>query len=147
MMVTAFDPLKGRGKQLRTMNTAAGEGYSYSLSPDGSTLAVARGHEPEIRIRLLSLAGGADREINVKGWPKLESMQWSPDGRGLYCGSASSQGGTLLYTDLKGSAKALWTSRELDGGPFIAGVPSPDGRHIALTGAIHQSTAWMVEGF
>jgi DNA-binding winged helix-turn-helix (wHTH) protein/Tol biopolymer transport system component len=147
LTVSAFDPIKGRGKLLRTMNKALDEGYGYSLSPDGSTLAVARGGEPEIRIRLLALTGGPDREIQVNGWPNLESMQWSADGRGLYCGSTTSQSGTLLYVDLTGNAQPMWRSRDMDGGPFIAGVPSPDSRHIALTGAIHQSTAWMVEGF
>jgi hypothetical protein len=37
--------------------------------------------------------------------------------------------------------------RAQEGGPFIARVPSPDGRYLALTGAIHHSTVWMVEGF
>jgi Tol biopolymer transport system component len=147
LTVTALDPLRGKGKLLRTINTAIGEGFCHSLSPDGSTLAIARGDEPEIHIRLLSMTGGSDREIAVKGWPNSGSMEWSADGKGIYCTSISSQGGTLLYVDLKGTARVLWHSRELDGGPFIAGVPSPDGRYLALTGAIHNSTAWMVEGF
>ena len=145
--VSAFDPVKGRGRLLRTINKADDEGFGYSLAPDGSTLALAKGGQSQIRIQLLALTGGADREINVKGWPNLESMQWSADGKGLYCGSTSSEGGTLLYVDLNGNAQPLWRSRELDGGPFIAGVPSPDGRHMALTGAVHQSSVWMVEGF
>ena len=147
LTVTALDPIRGKGKLLRTIETVGPEGFGHSLSPDGSTLAIARGDEPEIHIRLLSMTGGPDRDLAVKGWPSIASIEWSADGKGLYCGSASPQGGTLLYVDLKGTARVLWHSRELDGGPFIGGVPSPDGRYLALTGAISHNTAWMVEGF
>lgn len=146
LMVTALDPLKGKGKLLRTIPKAIDENFNHSLSPDGSTLALAKGGEPEIHIRFLSMTGGSDREIAVKGWTNIGSLEWSADGNGLYCTSISSQGGTLLYVDLKGTARVLWQSRELDGGPFIAGVPSPDGHYLALSGAGYQSTVWMVEG-
>jgi Tol biopolymer transport system component len=117
------------------------------LSPDGSVLAIARGDEPTIHIRLLSLTTGSEREIDVKGWPSIASMDWSADGKGLYCGSVTSQSGTLLYVDLKGTAQVVATSGDVGGGAFIGGVPSPDGRYLALTGAIHYSNAWLVEGF
>lgn len=38
-------------------------------------------------------------------------------------------------------------SSEIGGGAFIGAVPSPNGRYLALTGAIHYSNAWLVEGF
>jgi Tol biopolymer transport system component len=145
--IAALDPLKGKGQLLRTVEKDIHTGYHDALSPDGSTLALATDGEPEFHIRLLSLAGGADRELTVKNWPNIGSMEWSPDGKGLYCGSVTSQNGTLLYVDLKGAAQVVSQSREVGGGPFIAGVPSPDGRYVALTGAIHYSNAWLIEGF
>ena len=54
---------------------------------------------------------------------------------------------TLLYVDLKGTAQVLARSSEVGGGAFITAVPSPDGRYLALTGAIHYSNAWLLEGF
>lgn len=145
--VTAVDSISGKARLLRTVNKAIDESFAHSLSPDGSTLAISKGGEPEIHIRLLSMTGGSDREIAVKGWQNIGSLEWSADGKGIYCTSVSSQGGTLLYVDLKGTARVLWHSRDLDGGLFIAGVPSPDGRYLALTGSIRHSTVWMVEGF
>ncbi len=53
------------------------------LSPDGATFEISRSGEAEIHIRLLSLSGGSDREIKVKGWPNLTGLDWSPDGKGL----------------------------------------------------------------
>jgi DNA-binding winged helix-turn-helix (wHTH) protein/Tol biopolymer transport system component len=147
LTVTALDPLKGEGKLLRTIEKNIGENFNHALSPDGSTLALAKEESAEIHIRLLSLTGGSDREIRVKGWSNIASMEWSADGKGLYCGSESSSGGALLYVDPKGAAQVLWQSGQPGEGPFLAGSPSPDGRYLALWGPVHNSTAWIVEGF
>ena len=43
MMVTAFDPLKGRGKVLRTIEADPSHTYSETeISPDGSTVSISR---------------------------------------------------------------------------------------------------------
>jgi eukaryotic-like serine/threonine-protein kinase len=152
--LTAFDPLKGRGKVLRTIeqgpstfNETAAVGLA--LSPDGSTFAISRPGEAEIHIRLLSLSGGSDREITVKGWPNLawRSLSWSPDGNGLYLGSVLPQGKTLLYVDPKGNAWVLWQFKGSGGLGNFWGVPSPDGRYLAICGDVIDSNVWMLEGF
>jgi DNA-binding winged helix-turn-helix (wHTH) protein/Tol biopolymer transport system component len=148
LMVTAFDPLGGKGAVLRTIakDVDIKEGLGVAMSPDGSTVAVARTEEPEVHIRLLSLTGESDRQIAVKNWPNLAGLDWSADGKGIYVGSTSSRGGTLLYVDLKGTVQVLWQTQEGAGG-FFGGIPSPDGRYLALRGANGNSTAWMLEGF
>jgi len=78
-------------------------------------------------------------------WPNITGLDWSPDGRGLYCGSVSPQVNTVLYVDLKGNARVLWQTK--GGGSYIWGVPSPDGRYLALLGDVTNSNVWMVEGF
>jgi len=145
LVITAFDPLKGRAKVLRTIELDSSYGYSTGLSPDGSTIAISRDREPETHIRLLSLSGGADREITVKGWPNIKSLDWAPDGKGLYCGSVSAEGGTLLYVDLKGNVRVLWQYKGAN--DDIGGVPSPDGRYLAIQRGVVNSNVWMVEGF
>jgi serine/threonine protein kinase len=144
--ITAFDPLKGRGEVLRTIDnnppsTLGGAG----LSPNGSTFAISRDGERDIRIHLFSLSGGSDREITVKGWPNNTGIDWAPDGKGLYCGSVSPQGATLLYVDLKGNARVLWQYKAASGA--IGGMPSPDGRYLAILTGISSSNVWMIEGF
>jgi serine/threonine protein kinase len=146
LMITAFDPVKGRSKVLRTIEQDPSHTYEQTaLSTDGSRFAISREGEPEIHIRLLSLSGGSDREVTVKGWPNITGLGWSLDGKGFYCGSRSPLGGTLLYVDLKGNARVLWQYR--GGSGEIWGIPSPDGRHLAIRGQVTNSNVWMVEGF
>ncbi|HEY6289948.1 MAG TPA: hypothetical protein VI455_00075 [Terriglobia bacterium] len=80
IMVTAFDPVKGRGKILRTIEKDPWAVFSDGISLDGSTLAISKHDEAEINIRLLSLTGGSDRDITVKDWPNVSGLDWSPDG-------------------------------------------------------------------
>ncbi len=147
LTLTAFDPVKGRDKVRRTIAKDPSANYfGWRLSPDGSTFAVPTIVEAEGRIRLLSLSGGTDREITVKGWPNLApELEWSLDGKGLYCGSVSSQSRTLLYVDLNGNARVLWQNKGA-GGP-VSGIPSPDGRYLALRGEVMNSNVWMVGRF
>jgi Tol biopolymer transport system component len=148
LTLTAFDPVKGKGKLLRTIEKdPSARFFGMDLSPDGSTFAISRSFEAEIQIRLLSLTGGPDREISVKGWPALtfRGLTWSPDGKGLYCGSKSPQGETLLRVDLEGNAKVLWQHKGVTGQLF--GIPSPDGRYLAIQASVLGGNVWLLEGF
>jgi hypothetical protein len=75
LILTAFDPVKGEGKPFRTVEDAPGSAdpalpacweFSGVLFPDGSRFAIATRGEADIRIRLLSLSGGPDREITLR---------------------------------------------------------------------------------
>jgi hypothetical protein len=95
---------------------------------------------------LLSLSGGPDREIAVKGRSNLPwaGLNWSADGKGLYAGSVSPQATTLLYVDLKGNAQLLWRYM---GAGVIWGLPSPDGHYLAIEGQASNRNRRMLEGF
>ena len=62
----------------------------------------------------------------------------------MYCGSVSPGGTTLLYVDLEGNARVLW---QISGGSQIWGIPSPDGRCLAIGSEARNSNVWMLEGF
>jgi Tol biopolymer transport system component len=143
MTVTALDPMKGRGKVLRTIEKGPS---GCALSPDGSSLAVTSSGEAQIHIGLFSLSGGPDREITLKGWPDALGLDWSSSSKGLYVGSVSPQNRTLLYLDLKGNARVLWQFKGRGTGR-VWGVPSPDGRYLAILGSVNSSNVWMLEGF
>ena len=144
LVFTAFDPIKGRGREVTRIATQPGFGYNFDLSPDGSLIALSF-PAGENRIRLLPLAGGEPRDLVIKGLYGFSSgPDWAPDGEGFYVGSSSPRSGTLLYIDLNGHASALWEQK----GSFQTwGVPSPDGRHLAIMGYTVDSNVWMLENF
>jgi eukaryotic-like serine/threonine-protein kinase len=144
LVFTAFDPVKGRGREVARIATDPALRYNWDLSPDGSQLALAY-PTGENRIRLLPLSVGAPRDLVVNGWYGFTSgPDWSPDGKGVYVGSSSPRGATLLYIDLEGHSSTVW---EQKGSFQTTGVPSPDGRHLAIESYTVASNVWMLENF
>lgn len=142
--ITSFDPVKGRGRELARFDLDPDmneDGWFCDISPDGTRLALSRG--PEGPIRILSLRGQPTQVIQVKGLDKMGSVYWAADGKGLYV-SNGLNGGTLSHVDLQGHAHVLWKSQ---GGVRTFGIPSRDGRHMAIQGSTLSSNIWMLENF
>src|SRR5579863_4061190 len=133
---TSVDPVKGRGRALASMEM---EEIRWDLSPDGSQIAMTR----EGRIRLLSLKSGVTTDVAVRGWNSFGEVDWSADGDALFVSSNTAQDTTLLRVDLMGEARAL-RHQEFGG---TKGIPSPDGRHLAVAVWTTDSNAWMIENF
>jgi hypothetical protein len=142
LIFTAFDAVNGRGRELARSNVDATTYYHWDLSPDRTRIALLKHREGKMQI--LSLNGEAPQEIVVKRWKILTSMRWTADGNGLLVSSHGDRGAAMLHVDLQGNARLLW---EHPGGIDIYGVPSPDGRHLAMRGWNVESNLWMMENF
>jgi len=72
-VVSSFDPVRGRGHELFRISHDANTpingmlAVGASLSPDGSLFAILKTDPHEGHIRILSLSGKVEREIEVKG--------------------------------------------------------------------------------
>jgi Tol biopolymer transport system component len=144
VIITSFDPMKGRGTELARFDLDPGlneDGWLCDISPDGTRLAVSRG--PEGPIRIVSLRGQPSQVIQMNGLNKMLTLRWAADGKGLYV-SNGVHGGTLSYIDLHGRAHVLWGNY---GGSWTVGLPSRDGRHLAILGSTPSSNIWMMENF
>jgi Tol biopolymer transport system component len=141
LVFTSVDPMKGRGRELAGMEIEPAMTISWDLSPDGSRVAISR----EGRIRLLSLRNGVTTDLAVRGWNSFVEVDWSADGNALFVSSQTPQDTTLLRVDLRGEPRALWHQKLNFMG--TKGIPSPDGRHLALAGWTTDSNAWMIENF
>jgi Tol biopolymer transport system component len=116
----------------------------WSLSPDGSQLAVIVRRPNQGTIQLRSTSTGKTRDLVVKGWSGLMGGDWSADGRSLFTTSHSHEGdSTLLNVTLDGRASVLVHSRN----SVFAAVPSPDGRSLAITEASRTQNVWQIENF
>jgi serine/threonine protein kinase/Tol biopolymer transport system component len=158
LIFSAFDPVKGRDRELARFDGASNNGaYDWDLSPDGSRMVVLKTSEG--RIHILSFDGRAPRVIAVKGSTALQTVNWTSDGKALLASSATPQGSALLRIDLRGNSQMLWQEKgsiapwvgDFDvglGGPSAPwAVPSPDGRHVAIYSWTLSANMWMMENF
>lgn len=145
MIVTAFDPLKGRLAELNRFDTEIDphmDPLPFDLSPDGTRIATFRSSAGPIYIH--SRSGQALQEVRVEGWKNLTFLIWTADGKGLFVAADNDdpEGAALLHVDLKGNTNVLWKNRLAN---FIA--PSPDGRRLAFSASTLDSNIWMIENF
>jgi serine/threonine protein kinase len=147
MVVTAFDPIKGRGPELARFDLVRDidvllENLLCDLSPDGTRIAIAR--SPESPIEIHSLRGQPTRIIPSSALSKLIGIKWAPDRQGFFV-TRRVQGSTeLLHVDLHGNTKSLW---KCVGSGACFGAPSPDGRHLAIYDSKQSRNMWMMENF
>jgi len=143
MVVTAFDPLGGKGKELVRIPTEPGSEYQWALSPNGSQVAVWQSAGRENQIRFIPLHGGETRAITVKEHLNLylNSLSWAPDSKSLFVAPA---GDTFLNLDLKGTTQQVL---QVPQGHLRGGLPSPDGRHLAMRWYNWDANVWMIDNF
>jgi Tol biopolymer transport system component len=145
----SFDPMQGTGQEVTHIEDDLPYAYNWSLSPDGSTLVMAKSNKLDIIvqpvIRVLTLKDGKERRIALKDWSSVNAIDWTADGKGLWV-SASNTNGTnaLLNVDLQGRARPVWEQTKMAVGWAI---PSPDGRYLAMWQASGNANVWMVENF
>ena len=142
-IVTAFDPVKGRGRELARFDLDPNQHQWYcEISPEGARLAVSA--SPEGPLRVVSLRGNRTKMVPMAGVKMNSDLVWAADGNGFYFDTARKGRTVLLHLDLQGHTHVLWENR---GGNYAFGIPSPDGRHIALAGNPVTSNMWMMENF
>jgi Tol biopolymer transport system component/DNA-binding winged helix-turn-helix (wHTH) protein len=147
LVLMTFDPVAGQEKELTRIEDPEWYSYNWTLSSDGSTLALSKKHrtQEQAAIRLLPVAGGTERTITFEPWSGIAYIDWAADGRSLWVRASSPAGTqTLLNVDLHGKVKPVLEESEMDLGWAI---PSPDGRHLAIWKASGSSNAWLLENF
>jgi eukaryotic-like serine/threonine-protein kinase len=139
-----FDANNGENSELATIETG-GLGITWSLSPDGSRLAIM-GYRPDNAvIQLRSISTGTTHNLTVKGRTGLRSVDWSADGKSLFVTSIDPAGKTALLTVTVGGSAYLLL--EDDKNQIGWAVPSPDGHFVAIEEANGTSNVWSLENF
>jgi hypothetical protein len=142
LIFTAFDALKGRGRELARYPGDPKIYDNWNITPDGKWLGLV--HPRDTVIHFVPLAGGKPHDLAVQGWPGFDSFDFDIDGKGLFVCSATTGGGSLLYIDPAGKAHALWQQKS---SPQTWAIPSRDGQHLALMGQSQNANLWMLEDF
>jgi serine/threonine protein kinase len=143
MVMTAFDPLTGRGEELARIDLdSEAKKLHWDLSPDGTRIAFTK--TPQAPIEILSLQGGPTQSFHVQGWDNLESLDWTADGDGFFIADGVHGGMALLHVDLHGNAHVL---QQNQGTAAAFARPSPDGRHLAIQDFRIEGNIWTLENF
>jgi DNA-binding winged helix-turn-helix (wHTH) protein/Tol biopolymer transport system component/tRNA A-37 threonylcarbamoyl transferase component Bud32 len=141
VVVASFSPLKGRGVELSRFTVSrAANFWAVDLAPDGNSIAELT--SPSGPIRVIALDRRQHPAIAPVGLEDIQNIHWSANGDGLYLSSAGTDGTTLWRVDLEGRPHRIWENR---GTNWSAGLPSPNGRYIALQTAEESSNLWMLE--
>ena len=139
--------MRGKGQEVAHIEDDLPYFYNWSLSPDGSMLAMSKKMDVTVQpeIRLLTVKDGRERMIKMTNWSEISALDWAADGKNLWV-SASTTTGTnaLLRVDLQGRARPVWEQTKMAVGWAI---PSPDGRSLAMWQASGNANVWMVENF
>jgi len=142
LIFTAFDPVSGTSHEVARVQRESGIENS-GLSPDGQFIAVIKVGGKNIQ--LLSLAGQSNREIVLKNWSSLSSIDWAADSKGLFVTSnPTGWKSSLLYVDLAGNAHQLWQVKST---AQSWGIASRDGKYLAIPAPTISSNVWMAEGY
>jgi Tol biopolymer transport system component len=164
LIFSTLDPIKGRGGELMRF-AVDGEGiYSWDLSPDGERIAIAK--QSSTQFDILFLHGKTARTVIVKGWNigvdrprggrdpvRGADFIWATDGKGFYVSSGPVEASALLFVDLQGNASVVWEQKggKAPGGrggfPGAWGIPSPDGKHLAILSWNRNRNVWLMENF
>jgi serine/threonine protein kinase len=142
MVFVALDPVNGNAHEVARLQEQIGN-MNWSLSPDGKLIAVTKSGEK--RIRLLSISGQPTREIVLKNWNAFSSVDWAADSKGLFVTSnPTGWRSSLLYVDLAANVHELWQVKSTE--PSW-GIPSRDGKYLAIPAPTTSSNVWMAEGY
>jgi hypothetical protein len=119
-----------------------GSESSWEPSNEGNRIAFLAGLNQTVRI--VSLTGEARREFAIQGWNGQSRLAWGPNGNGLFVSRQMLGAALLFHLDLMGRSQIVWKQ---DGDRGTYGIPSPDGRHLAIMRWTVGSNAWMLENF
>jgi len=147
LVVKQFDSATGATKELFRTSEAGWQNYNWTLSPDGTLLALCKRARvsQDATIRLLSPAGGPERVLKINEWAGIVVIDWAADGKSFWA-SAILRGEkrALVNIDLKGNVKIVLNGDK----PFIGwAIPSRDGKHLAMWQSTGGSNVWMLDGF
>ena len=148
LVIVAFDPLGSPGKELLRIpletgsNADIGFDYWWQLSPDGSKIGIVKKHGNQIKV--VPLSGGPARTISVKGYSDLLEFYWAINSQSMYVSAIAPGGASLLHVSLSGEAQSIWHRPQ---STHAWGVPSPDGRHLAILDSNSESNVWMIGNF
>jgi len=141
-----FDHRKGQGAEIARMEFDSPLFPVFSLSPDGTEIAVVDPRGQANRIRRIPLKGGAYSEVEVSGRKTIDSLFWAADGKSWFVSTLTPGNGEYpLHVNAQGESHVLL--EEPHDGLTTLGVPSHNGKQLAFLQWTAASNVWTIDNF
>lgn len=144
LVIYQFDESTGEKKELTRVTEPEAFLYNWTLSPDGTKLALAKINSGTTlsTIRILEIPSGKEHSLSLPIGVGAQYIDWAADGRSIWVSVASQEKRSLVNLDLRGKVK---TTLVADKPQLGWAIPSPDGKRLAILEGTRTSNAWMVE--
>lgn len=140
LVFTAIARSGGRDRELARVGVDPAADHRWALSPDGSRLAVA--DAKGTRVRIIPLSDLPAYDIDVRENHALGYISFTSDSKGLIVPNVDAGGASLRSVDSQGTSRRLWSQR---GAVDLSGIPSRDGRHVAVWVRSRSASLWLAE--
>jgi Tol biopolymer transport system component len=140
-----LDPMRGLGQQAAGISMSAANQASWSISPDGSCVAVTDSRTLAGQVRILNLTNSTDRVISLVPRRRVWDVNWAADGDSLFAVGSQDPDFIILQIELNGKTHVIINRGK--GHLLDSPRPSPDGRHLAFSQYTWESNAWLLENF
>jgi Tol biopolymer transport system component/DNA-binding winged helix-turn-helix (wHTH) protein len=143
LILYQFDEQTGAKKELLRLQENESSYFNWTLSRDGKYLAAARisgGHGPTL-IHIRELATGRDFDLSLPSGVGAQYIDWAADSASLWICTVSGEAQSLVRMDLAGKITSSFNSKQPDLG---YGIPSPDGKHLAILQGSPRANAWLI---
>jgi len=143
-----LDPARGLGRQIGQIHCCSGPfmSWGWSVSPDGSRLALVDAGVYPGKIQILTVAKSAWNSLAVEqAMGTLTGIGWDADGTGFFGTSKSGRDWNVVHISAAGKVRLLWSA-----GPnsfAVEPIVSPDGKYLAFDGFTTDSNVWLVQNF
>ncbi len=119
------------------------QGMSWTLSPNGTEIAMLRNYLESAEIDVYKLNGELAQQVRVKGFNRFLSIDWAADNRSWFVGAPNSTGCSLLHVFSDGSVQMVANMRGR--GMRTFGIAAPNGQSVAFLGWTIVRNAYVVD--
>jgi eukaryotic-like serine/threonine-protein kinase len=146
LIFSMLDPVEGKGAEIQRVEVR--QQVDWSLSRDGSKIAITDRGVDTGEVRILTLADRKVATLALRGWrwSSINYVAWSADGKHLFATALGEDSSAILHIDLRGNLRVLAESPR--GEAWLANpLASPDGHYLAYMKRTYESNVVMLEHF
>ena len=140
-----LDPVQGQGKELARTRLGQPGDLGWSVSPDGSRIAIRSEDQLSGQVRILEVRNSSERNLQLPNDWGMWDLAWSANGKVLFLASQSTAGYFIASLGLDGKSRVLLDRGRNQWLGFA--TPSPDGRRLAFTQQTFELNVWLLEDF